>query len=465
MVVTLAQWIIFKLLYPYADFFSDSYSYIEAAASHATVSIWPIGYSWFLSLLHQVHYSDTFVTSVQYFFLICSALVFFFTLLYFYQPAQNTIRFIWVFFFCNPLLLYLSNYISSDSLFTALSLLWFTQLLWIIQRPVWYQTITQALLLLIAFCVRYNAMYYPLITAVALFASALPKVIKWGALVFSVLLLALFVNYTGAEAKRLTGTRQFSVFSGWQLANNALYAYPHVKVPYHIFEGKASLFNRKVVKPFFDTCHPGIKDISPMNGAFYIRMPYAPLKQYYIKYVHDSTPATDFQAWGGVSPVFASFGSTFIKNYPGAYIQHYILPNSVNYMLPPLEKLEVYNLGLPQVYSEARYWFHYKSDNVHAVSAGLQGVLLFIFPPLFLVLNGAFIFCLTGFIKKRKLIPHTLWLCIVLTMVLFAANASFSILASPIVFRYQVFTMIVIFAFSAILSDLADSRQTKTAAG
>jgi hypothetical protein len=42
-IACIAQLIIFKLLYPYADFFSDSYSYIQAAAAHYDVSIWPIG--------------------------------------------------------------------------------------------------------------------------------------------------------------------------------------------------------------------------------------------------------------------------------------------------------------------------------------------------------------------------------------------------------------------------------------
>ena len=44
----LLQFIVFKLLYPFPDFFSDSYSYMEAAALHMDVNIWPIGYSKFL---------------------------------------------------------------------------------------------------------------------------------------------------------------------------------------------------------------------------------------------------------------------------------------------------------------------------------------------------------------------------------------------------------------------------------
>lgn len=459
LVSTLIQWILFKQLYPYPDFFSDSYSYMEAAATHATVNIWPIGYSWFLRLVHNISWSATVLVTLQYFLLIAGELVLFFTLLHFYQPNRTTRRLLWVFFFCNPLLLYVSNYVSSDSLFTALSLLWFTQLLWIIHRPVWYQVITHAVLLALAFCVRYNALYYPLIAAVALFLCRLPKVAKWGGLALSLLLIAGFIRYTGSQAKALTGTRQFSVFSGWQLGNNALYVYPHLKIPLHVFSGKAGDFNRRTVKPFFDTCHPAIREISPIDGAFFIRMPTAPLKRYYADYIQKNKPRTDFEAWGGVSPVFSDFGSTIIKNYPFAYTQYYLLPNSVNYFLPPLEKLEVYNIGIPQVLPVAQYWFRYKTPYIYAkLSPQFQGLLLFVFPPFFLVLNIGFVLYFIALLVKRKKwqLPLLQWQYFLLAGALFIANAAFSILASPVVLRYQVFAMLVLFSFAAILAEIAD---------
>ncbi|HEY4335682.1 MAG TPA: hypothetical protein VGM89_07285, partial [Puia sp.] len=45
-----AEWIVFKLLYPYADYFTDSYSYIQAAVQRDAISFRPIGYSLFLRL-------------------------------------------------------------------------------------------------------------------------------------------------------------------------------------------------------------------------------------------------------------------------------------------------------------------------------------------------------------------------------------------------------------------------------
>ena len=43
------QFIVFKALYPFGDYFTDSYSYISAAANHHEVGYRPLGYSRFLS--------------------------------------------------------------------------------------------------------------------------------------------------------------------------------------------------------------------------------------------------------------------------------------------------------------------------------------------------------------------------------------------------------------------------------
>src|SRR5882757_2231359 len=85
---TVLQFIIFKILYPFPDFFSDSYSYIYAAQANLDVSIWPIGYSKFLAAFHMLTHSDTALIAFQYFFYELSALYFFFSLLYFYKPVK-----------------------------------------------------------------------------------------------------------------------------------------------------------------------------------------------------------------------------------------------------------------------------------------------------------------------------------------------------------------------------------------
>src|SRR5579871_2841673 len=63
----LLSWICFKLFYPFADYFTDSYTYIQAAIDRDIISYRPIGYSIFLRFVHVISVSDTFLVTVQYF--------------------------------------------------------------------------------------------------------------------------------------------------------------------------------------------------------------------------------------------------------------------------------------------------------------------------------------------------------------------------------------------------------------
>jgi len=457
----LIQFIVFKMLYPFPDFFSDSYSYIEAAANNMSVNIWPIGYSKFLATFHTVTHSDLALIAFQYFFLEFTAFCFFFTIEYFYKPAANSSMILFLFLFFNPLFLYLSNYVSSDPLFTALSLLWLTQLLWIIKRPRMRQIYIQAILLFVLFTIRYNAMYYPLIAALAFLLSRHRPWIKFYGISLGVVLILLFVNHTMNKTEEITGTRQFSVFSGWQLANNALYVYPHIeKVDNSAFPTPESRDFDLRVKKFFDTTDKRIGELSPINGAFYIRQPDAPLKKYYRHYARHNKEATEFEIWSNVGSVFGTFGSTVIRKNPAKFAQFYLLPNMQNYFLPPLEKLEEYNLGMDKVYPEAIDWFHWKSGEVTSVSKTEQGTVLFLFPAVFMLVNIISMISLIIFLYKKgwRKVDRITWYTSLTVAGLMLANLGFSVLASPIVLRYQVFPMAVCLSFSLVLVELLEAH-------
>src|SRR5438445_170385 len=82
---SIVQLAIFKLCYPFPDFISDSYNYIESAANNLNVNLWPIGYAKFLVLIHQISYNDTLLVTIQYFLLQSSLLYFFYTINYLYR--------------------------------------------------------------------------------------------------------------------------------------------------------------------------------------------------------------------------------------------------------------------------------------------------------------------------------------------------------------------------------------------
>jgi hypothetical protein len=143
-----------------------------------------------------------------------------------------------------------------------------------------------------------------------------------------------------------------------------------------------------------------------------------------------------------------------------AYARHFMLMNTKNYFLPPLEKLELYNLGSDKISSIAVNWFHLHTSKATAVSKNLQGVVLLLIPFIFLLVNLYGIWGLIFFIRKggfRETSPyfkHTIGLIsLFLTL-----NFGFSVFANIVVMRYQVFPMILCLAFVLLLTDYLELR-------
>ncbi|GAA0536587.1 hypothetical protein GCM10009415_18000 [Chitinophaga japonensis] len=262
--------------------------------------------------------------------------------------------------------------------------------------------------------------------------------------------------YTSQKNKELTGIYQFSIFGGWQLANNALYMYPHLQIDRAKIPNNCRKLDN-LTREYFDSIPTGMKGISPIMGAIFIQYEAAPLKQYVNKYsAWRSDTLGGIQSWGEVAPVFGMFGKYLIREHPIAYAKHFLVPNAMNYFVPPLEKLEMYNLGADRVYPIAANWFGYKTTSVKSISKDLQGILLYLFPVFFTVLNlyfagcSVFLLLLGGRRRLSGSFLHGLTLIGLFLLV----NFAFSVLASPIVFRYQVFPMIVFFTFSLLTTDL-----------
>ena len=459
---SIALFTIFKILYPFPDFFSDSYSYIFAAKANLDVSIWPIGYSKFLRWFHFITYSDTALITFQYFFYIFSALYFFFTILFFYCPIKAAQGILFIFLFFNPLFLYVCNYVNSDPLFLALSLLWFTELLWIMQRPNIYHIIAQAILLVTCFIVRNNAYIYPFLTIIALvLAPGLSWIKKGIALSIGILLLIPFIVHTQKETYKMTGKKQFSLFTGWQLANNALYAYEYMDsakiLPIDCQELEKScmiFFHRIPTEKLHDIMWSD-------EGNFFIRAYYGPLKQYFTRHYKISDDYDVIVAWGKASIVFETYGIFLIKNNFRAFVWAFILPNAKNYFIPTLEKLSVYNLGSNKFDPVAEEWFHFKNPSIKISRSPIQGIILYFFPIIFCALNIYTIIQSAIYIISKKYLKQTRSYrnAILLFLLFLSLNFIFLTTASIIVFRYQLFPMIICLVLAMFLSENREAMQ------
>ncbi len=451
-----AQFVLFKLFYPYPDFFSDSYSYIYAAYAHLQVSIWPIGYSWFLSIFHHLTHSDTALIAFQYFFFEVSALYFYFTILHFFSPGKPFRIILAILLFGNPLSLFLCNYVNSDPIFIALSLYWFTGLIWIVNEPRLYQVFSQAILLFLLFTVRNNAYVYPAVSCVAFGLSIQPWRIKLAGIIAGPLMILPFILHTRNAAQQMTGTAQFSFFTGWQIANNALYAYRHGHFDDTLLSSAETVKLNRLSKKFYKNVPPDFEDqIQEYVGNYFIREPISPLRSYlYQNYTWEGDAGFD-SAWGKASAIYAKFGNRFLFRNPIPYIQYFVLPNTIHYLLPPLEKLAIYNTGRNEVDNLVQYWFDYSSPSIKVVSKTVQGNVLAFYPPLSMFVHiywaGCWIWWLTnrGFRRRNPQRRRTL----ILLSFFIVLNFCFITAATAIVLRYQVFPILMVLTAGGLLSE------------
>jgi hypothetical protein len=454
-------WIIFKFAYPYPDFFSDSYSYIDAAVTNKNINIWPIGYSKFLQLFHLVSNSDRTLVTFQYIMLELSCVYFFLTIINFSRIKDWCLILLFTFLFCNPFILYISNYISSDALFCSLSLIWATELIWIINTPNPYQFITTTLCMFFAFTMRYNAMYYPIITIIAYVLSKNKILTKIAGSTLIIPIIFAFLLYSRQAGKDLTGRPLTSILSGWQWGNNALYMRGHISIDTNKLPTNDCRKLDRISRNFFHMSNPYIDEILNSNmGCFFIQNPIAPLKQYMFKYA----PPGDVKSWATVSPVFETYGIYLIKTHPIAYARYFLWPNTRNYFCPFLEKLIVYNMGSEEVWPIATKWFDYKSPKIYCINPTLQGNIIEYYPYYFLVLNIIFIGLIILVTSNRKQLQITrIKIDLISILIIFwLANFSFSMLANIIVLRYQLFPMIVITAGSLnLISCILNKKNTK----
>jgi hypothetical protein len=453
-VAIVIQFVIFKYLYPFASYIhGDSFAYLKAAEKNLTINTYMIGYSKFLRVFSTFAKPDYMLVAFQYMFIQCSVLFLLLTVYYFYKPG----RYMQIILLClmvfNPLFLHLGNMVSSDGLFLALSCTWFALLLWLIHRPSNKIIIWHAVILFTVFTVRYNALIYPLIASIAFGLSSLSLKKKIAGLSLVLLSCGCFVGFTMWRYKVLTGYWQYSPFSGWQLANNAMYAYREV--------GKS---DREPVPDKFQTLDKMITKFNDQNrnlligeaSTFYMWTPTLPLMLYrdsLFKKAND-TAAIEFKKWATMGPLYKDYGLYIIKNYPFHFLRYFIWPNAKKYYAPPVEFLDEYNSGKRDVTKQAANWFGYKNTKVNVRMQNPKVKVLNYYPFLSGIINLFMLFGLMYYIllkgwqynqifNRTILIASSVWLL----------NAGFTIFASSAALRFQSFPIILTTIFTLLLID------------
>lgn len=452
-------WIVFKWFYPHADYFTDSYSYIQAAAGRDSIDYRPIGYSLFLRLVHGVSASDTFLVSLQYLLVQSACLLLYVGLMRHGKPARWVQRVILLFFVLNPVIPYTCNYVSSDALFIALSLLWLNLLISILLRPSWGKLWLQVLLLAFIFNIRYVALYYPAVAAIAYVLMKRNVFFKIVGITTSLAVVLTGIFVIKSITRRQTGAPVFSAFSGWQIANNALHIYPYLTVDTADMPSAESKTLAAYVKVYFDQNGPALIKHCPSATTSYMWQRSSPLHQYRDAY-QSQHRLSYFISWNRVAMVLTEYGYHLVRKHPLAFGRYYLWESAKSYFLTPLDVYGVYNEGNKDVDVVAKDWFNYESTRLRVSSATIQGKLLGWIPALYMYLNFLFVIAALFFLSSRVLCQRQpgFTLCLRLICAYLSGNAAFCIFASPTVLRYQVLPVILIFVFTLYTVHFVTSR-------
>jgi hypothetical protein len=273
----------------------------------------------------------------------------------------------------------------------------------------------------------------------------------------SILLIAAFVSYTAGQYKNLTGIRQFTPFTGWQMANNAMYAYRYIDSANRQLVPEKFRTLDGMVRHYFDTSrdlktHPTETLVA---STVYMWDHKSPLQKYMKQSFKKDSSSSPLKQWASMSPLYYAYGSYLISLYPKAYFSYYLLPNMLKYYVPPGEFLDEYNMGRDTVAQIAQFWFGYKSKNVHSIFKSSKVDVLGFVP----VLSGTMnlLFCLgilslfmLGCVNRKSL----LFKCLLLTLIVWLANFIFSVFASPITLRYQLFNVTVVSLIAVLAIDI-----------
>src|ERR1044072_8210268 len=112
-----------------------------------------------------------------------------------------------------------------------------------------------------------------------------------------VLLIGSFIIRTMHEYKTQTGIIQFSAFSGWQLASNALFSYTKVKPnDLYIIPPKFQLLH-KIVNMHMDSLRHEKNRPDESLGSYYLWNTQSPLTRYMLSKLPSDTVVDDFKEW------------------------------------------------------------------------------------------------------------------------------------------------------------------------
>jgi len=363
-----------------------------------------------------------------------------FTVKFLFRTKTNLIYYLYALFgIVSPLVLYLTNSVLSDSLFTSLTLIWLGCGLWMVYfRKNQNQYLFYFLHLLSLFFlinVRYTGLVYLAVTLLIVLISFYRRNTYVWAILLIVPLLMVYGFYRNQKAKiyDLVHVNTFSGFSGWQLANNALNCVPYVKLnPADVPDQKVKEMTRYVMK--YDT----LLIMNDKPSAKYMWDNKLPLKSFCF-YEARRTNTPYIYQWNYLGEyVYSKFGSYIIKKYPYSFAKHYLFPNLKLVMLPTKDQVIRTFISDKIPDNLLKEWFRFDdTEKIYSRSRVFEKVFLLI-PVSRLIIWILVLLAVIILIIRRKLIQwqscQKEWFLLLLAFI--AVYSAFSVYAGPFELRY-----------------------------
>lgn len=391
--ISVVCFVLLKYCFPVPDFNPDSTNYIDWAFRKFDVAFRPVGYSYFLRLLHAVTDSHLFFVFIQFVLFFLSTLYCFFSIDYLYGIPAKYRWPIFIAVVCNPVLIIQTNLITSDTIFCSLTVTWFAVCLWMLKKMNWQTFVAQILLLFICFEMRYTALFYPFVTIFIILISGAKKAYKLVTVLITVAVIFASIEWHKNENERVTGARVLSGFSGWQLANNALYCYKHVTIDTSELPSVQSKIINHFVEKYIDSV-----TIVDEVGFEFLWLPKSPLKKYMrIKQQFDRLPY--LEEWYVSSISMNEYGWYIISHNPGPFMRYFIWPNFKRYLYPDPETIKNYytsKVEIPQITVD---WFKLKSAAITCRFPDLEKWIILPYPAICLLMEifNVFAICVFAF--------------------------------------------------------------------
>ena len=462
---SIAIWILFRHFYPKPFITADSYFYILSANNNYYAGYWPIGYPKFIKLIASLSHSSYLLITIQFVISQISLFLFFISIRTIFNLGKIASNILYIFTLFNPILIFANNHIMSDILFMDFSLLWITQLLWIIICPKPFMLLSQAILLFIAFIVRYNATYYPIITIIVYLLSNLSVWKKFIGITITLIPIIIFIQFTRIEMEKLAGFRTFSSAAGWKQASNALYMYSHIA------EQDTSLVPEEfkelhlITKSYFKHKHTEVDlyhiESEPSLGCFYMNSGESPLMKYIASINKERAKSLEFNDKASFSAFLLQYGNYLILNHPLSFIKFVIFPNIVAYITPFPEiygvTYQIYDSMDHDIGRLTKRLFKIDSNYKPSQYIFLREKILSPFTMIFSIINLGFIVYLiliSFFVPKKRIEFNVITYSLLLLSITCIFNFLFTIITTTSVIRFQFFSIILEFTILVVITSL-----------